>query len=102
MNYIILLLSVFIMSSCSNSVKKNKNKNENEIEDESDVVKTSPPNESELQPGRVLSDENIYINEDGTGNFRTHCEESHINNDDPLVSPGQIRAAHQRHGSTLV
>jgi len=49
-------------------------------EDDSDLVKTSPPPLSELQPGRILSNENIYINGDGTGNFRTHCEESHVNN----------------------
>ena len=64
-------------------------------EDDSDLVKTSPPPLSELQPGRILSNENIYINGDGTGNFRTHCEESHVNNDDPLVHPGQAGAAHQ-------
>jgi len=62
---------------------------------EHDVVCVTPPDESELQPGRVLSDEPIYINEDGTGNFRTHCAESHINNDDPLLYPGQIGAAHE-------
>ena len=54
---------------------------------ESDVVRTNPPPESELQPGRVLSDEKVYINEDGTGNFRAHCKESHVNNDDPLLYP---------------
>ena len=64
-------------------------------EDDSDLVKTSPPPLSELQPGRILSNENIYINGDGTGNFRTHCEESHVNNDDPLVHPGQAGATHQ-------
>lgn len=62
---------------------------------ESDVVRTSPPPESELQAGRVLSNEEVYINEDGTGNFRTHCKESHVNNDDPLVYPGQPGAAHE-------
>ena len=64
-------------------------------EDESDLVKTNPPPEIDLQPGRIYSDENIYINEDGTGNFRTHCTESHVNNDDPLVYPGQTGAAHE-------
>ena len=64
-------------------------------EDESDLVKTNPPPETDLQPGRIYSDENIYINEDGTGNFRTHCTESHVNNDDPLVYPGQTGAAHE-------
>ena len=62
---------------------------------ETDVVKTNPPSKSELQPGRVFSEENVYINEDGTGNFRTHCKESHVNNDDPLVYPGQVGAAHE-------
>jgi len=61
---------------------------------ESDVVKLDRPDRSELQPGRVFSGENVYINEDGTGNFRTHCEESHVSNDDPLVYPGQTGAAH--------
>ena len=37
-----------------------------EQEDENDVVPTNPPPVSELQPGRILSDENIYINGDGT------------------------------------
>ena len=64
-------------------------------DDESDLVKTNPPPETDLQPGRIYSDENIYINEDGTGNFRTHCTESHVNNDDPLVYPGQTGAAHE-------
>lgn len=63
--------------------------------DESDMVRLDPPAESELQPGRVLSDEHVYINEDGTGNFRTHCKESHVNNDDPLVYPGQTPATHE-------
>lgn len=63
--------------------------------DQSDVVKLDPPDESELQPGRVLSDENVYISENGTGNFRTHCKESHISNDDPLVYPEQTGVSHQ-------
>lgn len=62
---------------------------------ESDVVKLNRPDESQLQPGREFSDEKVYINEDGTGNFRTHCKESHVNNDDPLVYPGQTGAAHE-------
>ena len=62
---------------------------------DSDVVKTNPPPKRDLQPGRVLSKEKVYINEDGTGNFRTHCTESHVNNDDPLVYPGQTGAAHE-------
>ena len=63
--------------------------------DNSDVVKLTPPDESELQTGRILSDENVYINEDGTGNFRTHCKESHVNNDDPLVYPEQSGYSHE-------
>ncbi|MGB1432842.1 MAG: hypothetical protein ACPG8I_08055, partial [Candidatus Poseidoniaceae archaeon] len=43
---------------------------------ERDVVKTNPPPASELQPGRVLSDEPVYISGEGTGNFRTRCDES--------------------------
>ncbi len=66
-----------------------------EEEDEGDIVQISPPPQSELQTGRIFSDEKIYINGDGTGNFRTHCKESHISNDDPLVHPGQSGAAHQ-------
>ena len=62
---------------------------------ERDVVKTDPPPASELQPGRVLSDEPVYISGVGTGNFRTRCDESHINHDDPLVYPGQVGAAHE-------
>lgn len=68
---------------------------EEDDDDKGDVVQISPPPQSELQTGRILSDEKIYINGDGTGNFRTHCEESHISNDDPLVHPGQSGAAHQ-------
>ena len=33
--------------------------------------------------------------EDGSGAFRTHCIESHLSFDDPLVKPGQPGAAHQ-------
>lgn len=62
---------------------------------EADVVKITPPDESQLQPGRILSDEKIYISGTGTGNFRTHCKESHINNDDPLLYPRQTGAAHE-------
>ena len=63
--------------------------------DQSDVVKLNPPDESELQAGRVLSNENVYISEHGTGNFRTQCKESHISNDDPLVYPEQTGASHE-------
>lgn len=78
----IVLFSIALINSCS-------------TEEEGDIVQISPPPQSELQTGRILSDEKIYINGDGTGNFRTHCEESHISNDDPLVHPGQSGAAHQ-------
>ena len=81
--YLIALFSIALINSCSTE------------EDEGDIVQISPPPQSELQTGRILSDEKIYINGDGTGNFRTHCEESHISNDDPLVHPGQSGAAHQ-------
>ena len=80
---LIALFSIALINSCSTE------------EDEGDIVQISPPPQSELQTGRILSDEKIYINGDGTGNFRTHCEESHISNDDPLVHPGQSGAAHQ-------
>ena len=63
--------------------------------DQSDVVKLNPPDESELQAGRVLSNDNVYISEHGTGNFRTQCKESHISNDDPLVYPEQTGASHE-------
>ena len=33
---------------------------------------------------------------DGTGSFRTECAYSHMNNDDPLVFPGQVGAASPR------
>lgn len=62
---------------------------------EDGLVKLVPPDESELQPGRVISDENVYINEDGTGNFRTHCKESHVSNDDPLLYPENTGASHE-------
>jgi len=81
--YLIALFSIALINSCSTE------------EDEGDIVQINPPPQSELQTGRILSDEKIYINGDGTGNFRTHCEESHISNDDPLVHPGQSGAAHQ-------
>jgi len=49
----------------------------------------------ELQDGRIPAIEEVGEREDGTGNFRTLCLESHINYDDPLVYPGQPRATHQ-------
>lgn len=77
------LISMFMISSVTGCT------------DNSDIVKLNPPDESELQEGRVLSDENVYINEDGTGNFRTLCKESHVNNDDPLLYPSQTGASHE-------
>ena len=85
-SFMIYLALPFLLSGCER---------DNACSNESDVVCTTPPHESELQPGRVFSDEPVYINEDGTGNFRTHCKESHLNNDDPLVYPGQPGAAHE-------
>ena len=82
---IVLLMLTSTLAGCTGA--------DEEEDDEYDVVKTNPPPETDLQPGRIYSDENIYINEDGTGNFRTHCTESHVNNDDPLVYPGQTGAA---------
>ena len=38
-------------------------------------MKLNPPDESELQAGRVLSNENVYISEHGM-HFRTQCKES--------------------------
>ena len=85
-NYSILFVLTLINTTCLfDSIEQ---------EDDSDIVQTPPPKIG-LQPGRIISDENIYSNGDGTGNFRTHCEESHISNDDPLVHPGQNGAAHQ-------
>ena len=57
---LIALFSIALINSCSTE------------EDEGDIVQISPPPQSELQTGRILSDEKIYINGDGTGNFRTH------------------------------
>ena len=86
-NYSILFVLTLINTTCLfESIEQ---------EDDSDIVQTTPPPKIGLQPGRIISDENIYSNGDGTGNFRTHCEESHISNDDPLVHPGQNGAAHQ-------
>ena len=79
-NFWILLIVTIVITGCLF---------DNIEEDDSDLVQTNPPPISELQPGRILSNENININGDGTGNFRTHCLESFVNNDDPLVHPGQ-------------
>ena len=47
-----------------------------------------------IQIGLVLASDIVDEREDGSGAFRTHCLESHISNDDPLVFPGQPGAAH--------
>jgi len=88
-----VMIIATVLTACSEDNDTFESEEESELE--SDVVITNPPPASELQPGRVLSDENIYINEDGTGNFRTHCEESHVSNDDPLVYPNEPGAAHE-------
>lgn len=48
-----------------------------------------------LRVGLVLSNEEVGEREDGTGAFRTHCLESHLSQDDPLVFPGQPGATHE-------
>ena len=47
------------------------------------------------QGGLVNSREEVGEREDGSGAFRTHCVESHISRDDPLVWPGQPGATHE-------
>lgn len=49
----------------------------------------------DLQDGRIPSIEEVGERDDGTGNFRTLCLESHINFDDPLVFPNQSNATHE-------
>lgn len=46
------------------------------------------------QIGLVPAGDSVDEREDGSGAFRTHCLESHMGNDDPLVFPGQPGAAH--------
>ena len=48
--------------------------------------------------------EDAGVREDGSGAFRTHCLESHVRNDDPLLAPKRAGASH-RHvffGNTTV
>ena len=45
-------------------------------------------------PGLVRANDTVDGRKDGSGAFRTHCLESHISRDDPLVYPGQPGAAH--------
>lgn len=47
------------------------------------------------QKGLVSSREEVGEREDGSGAFRTHCVESHISKDDPLVWPGKPGATHE-------
>ncbi len=57
---------------------------------------TLTPNSSAAQNQGVMNADDVTdFREDGSGAFRTHCIESHISFDDPLVSPGQPGAAHQ-------
>ncbi len=59
----------------------------------------SAPERSEdsqdLPAGIIVSDERVGEREDGTGAFRTHCLETHVANDDPLVKPNEPGAAHE-------
>lgn len=51
---------------------------------------------AQSQPrGLIYSAEEVGAREDGSGAFRTHCVESHISSDDPLVWPGQPGATHE-------
>ncbi|MEL6782148.1 MAG: DUF1996 domain-containing protein [Pseudomonadota bacterium] len=43
----------------------------------------------------VPANDTVDQRADGSGAFRTHCLESHISHDDPLVHPGQPGAAHE-------
>lgn len=45
--------------------------------------------------GTMRANDVTDLREDGSGAFRTHCVESHISFDDPLVWPGQPGAAHE-------
>ncbi|MDR9391391.1 MAG: DUF1996 domain-containing protein [Trueperaceae bacterium] len=45
--------------------------------------------------GVVPADDVAERREDGTGAFRTHCLETHVAFDDPLVHPGEPGAAHE-------
>lgn len=46
-------------------------------------------------PRLVIAGEPVGPRDDGTGAFRTHCLETHIANDDPLVHPGKPGDAHE-------
>jgi hypothetical protein len=45
--------------------------------------------------GLELAHDPAERRDDGTGAFRTHCLETHVAQDDPLVHPGQPGAAHE-------
>lgn len=49
----------------------------------------------DLLDGIIMSEEMAGEREDGTGAFRTHCLETHVANDDPLVEPNEPGAAHE-------
>ncbi len=51
--------------------------------------------DGDLPDGIVAADEAAGEREDGTGAFRTHCLETHVAFDDPLVHPGRPGAAHE-------
>ncbi|MDR9391390.1 MAG: DUF1996 domain-containing protein [Trueperaceae bacterium] len=53
------------------------------------------PPVAERPDGIVPADEPAGLREDGTGAFRTHCLETHVAFDDPLVHPGEPGAAHE-------
>ena len=48
-----------------------------------------------IELGVVSTGEEVGKREDGTGAFRTHCLESHISRDDPLVWPENPNASHE-------
>lgn len=49
----------------------------------------------EASNGIVPANDVAWEREDGTGAFRTHCLETHVTFDDPLVHPGRPGAAHE-------
>lgn len=56
----------------------------------------SAPNErSAPNEGIVAAEEAAEKREDGTGAFRTHCLETHVAFDDPLVFPSRPGASHE-------
>lgn len=55
----------------------------------------SEPTVEDRPDGIIVAEEVAGEREDGTGAFRTHCLETHIAHDDPLVHPGRPGAAHE-------